>query len=226
VVGSARPLSVRSPSAPLTETQLEQFEWFNPLFTYTELRGDDDPDAELIPQLVRKCVFPEVTRRLRDCWDITSSKQTARAVALFDECVQFAAEGDDEVALPELVTAALACLERGLSEHAPEVFVPSEQLPRWYASAARYRLLWRSCKIASCAAMLDERVPDKQLQDLVLGSIYATRIAPHLRSPRIDTSELAVVESFVASLPARWLDAGMPPMLVGLRDALGPRAPA
>eukprot|EP00927_Polykrikos_kofoidii_P072783 TRINITY_DN68878_c0_g1_i1.p1 TRINITY_DN68878_c0_g1~~TRINITY_DN68878_c0_g1_i1.p1 ORF type:complete len:1008 (-),score=202.50 TRINITY_DN68878_c0_g1_i1:123-2933(-) len=233
------------PREPITGTQFEEFEWFGELASFSELRGEDDPDGSLVPTLVRRFVFPEVARRLRDCWDVTSASQSLRIAALFDECLLFEEDVQPDQGLSDgvavdgsavdnisgdrkfsdLVKWALRRLEKGLEEHAPEVFVPLEALPRWYASAARWRLLWRSCKIAHCAMILDERLPDEHLQRLVLGAIFGTRVAPHLRSPRTDVGEMALLERFVALLPRRWLDGGLPPALAPLRDALGPRAP-
>merc|ERR1712187_452721 len=66
----------------------------------------------------------------------------------------------------------------------------------------------------------------EQLSHLILNSVFSTRIAPHLRSPRTDIDELRLVDRFVTSLPRRWLDQGLPPALAPLRDALGPRATA
>eukprot|EP00929_Paragymnodinium_shiwhaense_P061948 TRINITY_DN30938_c0_g1_i1.p1 TRINITY_DN30938_c0_g1~~TRINITY_DN30938_c0_g1_i1.p1 ORF type:complete len:834 (+),score=230.02 TRINITY_DN30938_c0_g1_i1:97-2598(+) len=210
---------------PTYGTQLEDFDWFSDLASFTEMRGDDDPDAELVPQMIQKCVFPEVTRRLRDCWDVTSATQSERVALLLDECIMF--ETDEENAnFGELLKAARERLEQGLSEHAPEVFVAAgPPLERWYASSARWRLLWRSCKIARCAMMLDGRLPDNVLQYVVLSAVWATRIAPHLKSPRTERGEMALVEKFVALLPAKWLQAGLPSVLAPLRDVLGPRAP-
>lgn len=206
--------------------QLEDFDWFGDLATFTEMRGDDDPDGELVPKLIQKCVFPEVSRRIRDCWDVTSAAQSERVAGLLDECLLF--ETDEENAnFGDLLKAARERLEQGLAEHAPEVFVPAgAALQRWYTSSARWRLLWRSCKIARCAMLLDGRLPDNVLQFVVLSAVWGTRIAPHLKGPRSDPAEMALVEKFVALLPRRWLDAGLPSMLVPLRDVLGPRAPS
>ncbi|CAK0810693.1 unnamed protein product, partial [Prorocentrum cordatum] len=77
-------------------------------------------------------------------------------------------------------------------------------LERWYASGARRRLLWRSCKIARCALHLDGRLPDARLVQLVLHQVFERRVAPHLRAPRLDKGEMAVVERFVAGLPDKW----------------------
>lgn len=212
------------PQAPVVGTQLESFDWFSDLAAFTELRGEDDPDGELVPQLVRRSIFPEVTRRLRECWDVTSARQTSRAVALIDECLLFDSDQSGE-SLAELFAAAKQRLETGLAEHAPEVFVAAASLQRWYASSARQRLMWRACKIARCALMLDERLPDVALRELVLGGVFATRLAPHLRAPRLDVGEMALLDRFVGLLPRRWLDGGLPPVLAPLRDALGPHAP-
>merc|ERR1712232_678845 len=106
-----------------------------------------------------------------------------------------------------------------------EVFVTADALAGWYTSTARRRLLWRSCKIAHCALKLEGRLPDGRLSHLVLTQVFASRIAPHLRAPRLDIFEMAVIERFVDSLPGRWLEAGLPQVFVPLRDVLGPRAP-
>lgn len=204
--------------------QFESFSWFDDLAAFTELMGDDDPDAELVPKLMQKCLFPDVLRRIKDCWDITSARHSERIVSLLDECLLF--EVDEGAAQYTcLLEATARRLEKGLAEHAPEVFVPNENLPKWYASPGRLRLLWRSCKIAKCAMLFDQRLPDAQISRLILSSIYATRIAPHLRAPRTDPAELQLIEQFVSLLPERWLKPGLPPTLVPLRDALGPRAP-
>lgn len=216
---------VWGPQAAVLGTQLESFDWFDDLAKFTELMGeDDDPDRNLVPELVRKCVFPEVIRRIKECWDVTSLKQSARVASLMDECLLFEEE-QSTTAFAGLLSAAMERLEDGLSLYAPEVFVASDVLSKWYSSPARYKMLWRSCKIAHCALQLDGRVSDAELLRFVLTRIYTARIAPHLKAPRLDAAELAVVEKFVAALPQRWLENGLPTILAPLRDALGPRAP-
>lgn len=212
------------PCNSVTNTQLESFDWFADLADFTELFGDDDPDGELVPKLVKKCIFPEVERRLRDCWDITSLKQSTRVAALLDECVLFESDQGESV-FSRLVDAAIQRLETSLAALVPEVFVSADVLAKWYESSARMRLLWQSCKIACCALQLDGRLPEEKLSHFVLTAIFATRIAPHVRALRLYPKELAVIDRFVAALPQRWLEKGLPNMLVPLRDALGPRAP-
>merc|ERR1719401_2758829 len=73
--------------------------------------------------------------------------------------------------------------------------------------------------------LFDQRLPTEQLARFVLSNIFATRIAPHLRSPRLDSREMILIEQFTSLLPESWLEHGLPPPLVSLRDALGPRAP-
>lgn len=213
------------PRRPVAAAQLESFEWFDELSGFTELLGESDPDAELVPQLVQRCVFPEVARRLRDCWDVTSAPQSERVAQLLDECLLFETDESSSSSFSGLLDVAVQRLERGLAELAPEVFVAAPEMQRWYASGARWRLLWRSCKIAQCAVQLEGRVPDERLAPLVLGAVFGTRVAPHLRAPRLEGAEMELVEQFVGLLPYRWLAHGMPPSLASLRDALGPRAP-
>mmetsp|Transcript_156415 Transcript_156415/g.501809 ORF Transcript_156415/g.501809 Transcript_156415/m.501809 type:complete len:830 (-) Transcript_156415:59-2548(-) len=213
------------PRRPVAAAQLESFEWFDELSGFTELLGEADPDAELVPQLVQRCVFPEVARRLRDCWDVTSAPQSERVAQLLDECLLFETDESSSSSFSGLLDAAVQRLERGLAELAPEVFVAAPEMQRWYASGARWRLLWRSCKIAQCAVKLEGRVPDERLGPLVLGAVFGTRMAPHLRAPRLEGAEMELVEQFVGLLPQRWLAHGVPPSLASLRDALGPRAP-
>eukprot|EP00931_Biecheleriopsis_adriatica_P065418 TRINITY_DN39947_c0_g1_i1.p1 TRINITY_DN39947_c0_g1~~TRINITY_DN39947_c0_g1_i1.p1 ORF type:complete len:806 (-),score=204.30 TRINITY_DN39947_c0_g1_i1:149-2566(-) len=213
------------PKKALLSTQLESFDWFEEMASFTELMGDDDPDAELVPKLVQQCIFPDVSRRIRNSWDVTSLQQSQRVAALLDECLLFEIDQTAST-FAGLLESALERLSKGLEEHAPEVFVPNEALPKWYTSSARSRLLWRSCKIAHCACQLEGRLPDDQLAQVVLSKIFATRIAPHLKAPRLDPMEMAVIERFVDSLPERWLERGVPPMLAPIREALGPRAPS
>lgn len=205
--------------------QLEGFDWFGDLAAFTELFAGDDPDADLVPQIVQKCIFPEVSRRIRECWDITSARQSTRVAELLDECLLFEVD-EDASSFAGLLEATAGRLEQGLAEHVPEVFVSSDKVAKWYASGARRTYLWRSCKIAHCALLLEGRLPDSQLSQLVLTGVFSTRLAPHLRAPRLDPEELAVLERFAAALPERWLKQGLPLALGAVRDALGPRAPA
>ncbi|CAE7494010.1 Gcfc2 [Symbiodinium pilosum] len=220
----ARSEDTFGPRKAITSTQLESFDWFEDMAAFTELLGDDDPDGELVPKIVQQCIFPEVGRRLRQCWDVTSMTQSQRAAALLDECLLFEV-GDGAEAFGELAEAAIERLRTGLREFAPEVFVPAPQVTTWYASAARKRLLRRSCKIAACACQLQGRVPDEKLAPVILQDIFAMRIAPHLQAPRLRPEEMAIVETFVNVLPERWFENGLPPPLRPLRDVLGPRAP-
>ncbi|CAE7202509.1 Gcfc2 [Symbiodinium natans] len=212
------------PRKAITSTQLESFDWFEDMAAFTELLGDDDPDGELVPKIVQQCIFPEVARRLRGCWDVTSMSQSQRAAALLDECLLFEV-GEAAEAFGELAEAAVERLRAGLRDFAPEVFVPAPQVTAWYASAARKRLLRRSCKIAACAAQLEGRIPDEKLAPVLLQDIFTTRIAPHLQAPRLRPEEMAIVETFVDVLPERWFENGLPQSLRPLRDVLGPRAP-
>merc|ERR1719387_1992487 len=50
------------PRAPEFEPTLEKFTWFDKLAEFSELAGDTDPDADLVPCVVRRYVFPEVKR--------------------------------------------------------------------------------------------------------------------------------------------------------------------
>ncbi|CAK9096846.1 unnamed protein product [Durusdinium trenchii] len=210
------------PRKALTTTQLEAFDWFEDLAAFTEMMGDDDPDGELVPKIVQKCIFPEVARRLRQCWDVTCIEQSKRAAALLDECLLF--EVGEDGAFNELLLAALERLRVCLRQFAPEVFVPAHLVSSWYASPVRKRLLWRCCKIAACAAHLEGRVADEQLAPLVLREIFALRMAPHLQGPRLHLEEMDLLERFIEALPERWLDP-LPAALSPLRDCLGPRAP-
>merc|ERR1712048_104010 len=163
------------------------------------------------------------SRRLRECWDITSARQSARVVALLDECALF----DTDPAASSytgLLQEATHRLEKGLSDHAPQLFVANENILAWYASSARLQFLWRSCKIAHCALLLEGRLPDEWLSQLVLTEVFTNRMAPHLRAPRTNLEEMAIIERFVTSLPGRWFDAGLPAAMASLRDVLGPRA--
>ena len=210
------------PRKALTTTQLEAFDWFEEMASFTELLGDDDPDGELVPKIVQKCIFPEVSRRLRSCWDCTSVEQSKRAAALLDECLLF--EVGEAGAFNDLLLAALERLRHCLHQFAPEVFIPADLVPTWYMSPVRKRLLWRSCKIAHCAALLEGRIADEHLAPLLLNEIFATRIAPHLQGPRLHVEEMDLLERFVSILPERWL-APLPSALAPVRDVLGPRAP-
>lgn len=212
------------PRKAITSTQLETFDWFEDMAAFTELLGDDDPDGELVPKIVQQCIFPEVARRLRHCWDVTSMPQSQRAAALLDECLLFEV-GEGAEAFGELAEAAVERLRAGLRTLAPEVFVQAAQVTTWYASAARKRLLRRSCKIATCAVQLEGRIPDEKLAPIILQDIFTTRLAPHLQAPRLRPEEMDLVERFVDALPDRWFENGLPQALRPLRDVLGPRAP-
>jgi hypothetical protein len=212
--------------------ELEKFSWFQILADFTEHFGEQDPDAELLPALVQTSVFPEVARRIRDCWDVCSLKQTERVAAMLDECLLFDNSGEDcaesQMAFNVLVRAALDSLDRGLARSAPEVFVEMSKIASWNESSARQRLLWRYCKVARCSCLLSEQLPQERLSLFVLCDIFQVRLWPHLcaREPRLHSDDMAIIEEFSKALPQRWFTAGMPSALAPLRDALGPRAPA
>jgi len=213
------------PRRSSTTSQLDDFEWFADLSSYTELDGDDDVDADLVPQLIQKYVIPEIARRARDCWDVTSSRQSSAMAKLIDECLLFESDTGESSAFGSLVNDIFERLGRGLEDLAPEVFVAASNMSRWYASEGRWRLLWRCCKIAKCAMKLQGRLPDAKLAPYVLTNIFHTRIAPHLRALRLEQQEMDLVEQFIDLLPSAWLARGLPPTLQALCDQLGPRAP-
>merc|ERR1711904_583180 len=87
--GPAGKSQMWGPKAPEFGATLGNFPWFDRLADFSELLGSADPDVDLVPSVVRGCVFPEVKRRLLNCWDVTSSVQSTAVVALLDECLLF-----------------------------------------------------------------------------------------------------------------------------------------
>eukprot|EP00746_Dinoflagellata_sp_MGD_P006481 gnl/MRDRNA2_/MRDRNA2_112699_c0_seq1.p1 gnl/MRDRNA2_/MRDRNA2_112699_c0~~gnl/MRDRNA2_/MRDRNA2_112699_c0_seq1.p1 ORF type:complete len:811 (+),score=237.42 gnl/MRDRNA2_/MRDRNA2_112699_c0_seq1:65-2497(+) len=210
------------PRVPEFEPTLEKFTWFDKLAEFSEVAGDTDPDADLVPCVVRRYVFPEVKRRLLDCWDVSSRSQTEAVVALLDECLLFESEEKTAESFAELLTAVHQRLEEGIAALVPQALFGDD---RWWPSHARMRLLWRACKIADNALLLDERLPDETLAAVLITSLLAQRILPAIKAPRVDLGELEVIEFVIGLIPSKCFENGLPPALAPLRVALGPKAP-
>eukprot|EP00752_Nemacystus_decipiens_P001258 g1256.t1 len=170
------------------EGVLERFEWYRRLFDFSgdipppESAGygpDEDPDQNLVPQLVEKVALPLVAERLSTAYDAMSRRQTACLVSAVSEILVY---DPAEESLKTLLGAAREAFQvavRNLCVPVIGTCVTSS------GRAAAIRLVRlqasRGLKLLrNCLAWRDLLSPES-LVPLALGDLVAKRLVPALR---------------------------------------------
>eukprot|EP00903_Cladosiphon_okamuranus_P007275 g7051.t1 len=167
---------------------LERFEWYRRLFDFSgdipppESAGygpDEDPDQNLVPQLVEKVALPLVAERLSAAYDAMSRQQTACLVSAVSEILVY---DPAEESLKTLLGAAREALQAAVRSLCIPV-IGACGTPSGRAAAIRLVRLQasRGLKLLrNCLAWRDLLSPES-LVPLALGDLVAKRLVPALR---------------------------------------------
>ncbi|CAM9801776.1 unnamed protein product [Scytosiphon promiscuus] len=174
------------------EGVLERFEWYRRLFDFSgdipppESAGygpDEDPDQNLVPQLVEKVALPLVAERISTAYDAMSRRQTACLVSAVSEILVY---DPAEESLKTLLGSARDALQACGFVAVQNICVPligSCPTPMGRTAAVRLVRL-QACRLLkllrNCLAWRDLLSPESLLP-LALGDLVAKRLVPALR---------------------------------------------
>ena len=192
--------------------QLQTMPWYAKLADYG-MFGDvkeDDPDLDLVPQVVEKIVAPFVTDILANLWNPASAQQNDAACAL---AAAVAAHTDATRPNPTAMrSAALTKFANAANAGAKGPAVPGsagsaggKASPAW---AFWERQWWRALKLLQAMAKWRGILDASQLRDLADTHI-ADHVTPFLRSelasePARPATALNMARALASSMPPAW----------------------
>ncbi|CAM9801956.1 unnamed protein product, partial [Ectocarpus sp. 12 AP-2014] len=170
------------------EGALERFEWYRRLFDFSGdippphsagYGADEDPDQNLVPQLVEKVALPLVAERLSTAYDAMSRRQTACLVSTVSEILVY---DPTEESLKTLLSSAMRALQAAVQNVCVPLIGASTTLGGRAAAVRLVRIqASRGLKLLrNCLAWRDLLSPES-LVPLALGDLVAKRLVPALR---------------------------------------------
>ncbi len=212
------------PVRPSIHAGFDWQSWYQELFDYgmpADAADADpsDPDADLLPRLVRKLVLPLASHALQHVWNPFSRRQSAAAAAVLEDLMVYVPPEDE--GLQQSVRGVMARLEAAVAA------VP---LPPWppaaLAASRRARLFLarrfgKAVRLLAAAAAFRGVLPAAPLRRLLLEQLVAQQLVPHVRAAAAVPSLAAErAERLLGALPQEWLAGAAPKALEGLRELL------
>jgi len=219
--------------APLgsSSSSFDQHEWYRLLFDYgmhpengshavggKGLAGEN-PDADLVPRLVRSLVLPMAERLLESVWDPRSARQSKAAANLLEDLLIY---------VPADNTVLLRVMK--LVESRLEDIVAVTKVPSWppAALAASRRatafLAWqfnRAIRLLKSICSFSDVLPVSFVRCLALEQLAVRHLLPHVRSAAADPGLVASRAARVLDpLPQGWFIGGPPQGMESLVELL------
>ncbi|MQM05415.1 hypothetical protein Taro_038224 [Colocasia esculenta] len=182
--------------------------WHDQLFVYGLQENEEnfdpnDPDANLIPELVEQVALPILHHEIKYCWDILSTRMTKNAVFATNLVINYLQPSSKK--LGDLVGEVCGRLAEA---------VENLNVPTWSsfiiravpdaAHVAAYRF-GRSIRLLRNICLWKDVLASSILEELALDALLTRKLLPHLRSvmPSIHDA-ITRTERVVASLSGVW----------------------
>ncbi len=220
-------------SGPSREQQLregvhkgfDKQQWYEVLFDYgigsnnaAAPMAEDDPDGELVPQLVRKLVLPVALNMLQRCWDPSNLAQTKAAAALLGDLFVYIPAEEEK--MQEVMASVVSTLEKAVSEVSVPPWPSAVASASKLAGAVQYRRFRQALRLIHGLACFEGLLSRALLLRLAVAGLAVQQCLPYLRAalatPGGSAYPLAVarLEAVAAAVPAEWF-AGGPPREAG-----------
>ncbi len=233
------PLSIPAMLAPYVRLELlawdplhsgqpafDQHAWYEQLFDYgmasevsagAAAPSPDDPDLDLVPQLVKKMVLPLVMHLVSRCWLPARAQQTKVVAALLGDLLVYVPPEDERMV--ELLALVKGSLEEAVAAatvpHWPLAVTAAYPVAEAVAAVAFKRVLQLLQGLGSFEGLLAR----SWLQPLALGKLLQGQLLPHLRAATGDLPmAVARAEAVVQSLCLEWFAQGVPVAAAGLLE--------
>ncbi|KAL4451797.1 hypothetical protein ABPG75_007459 [Micractinium tetrahymenae] len=197
------------------DTGFDSHHWYQQLFDYgmpqdPSLLDPNDPDANLVPQLVQKLVLPLAKQLLTSVWSPYSRRQSRAAAAMLADLLVYVPA--EEEALVELVALVQGKLEAAVEGLALPAWPPAALAASRRAALHLARRFGRGLRLLAGTCAFDGSLPRAALQRLALDKLVAARLLPYARAAAGDPSLAADrVSRIVDALPADWFRPSAPP---------------
>lgn len=218
---------------PTAAAAFDHQPWFQQLFDYgllpsthaaqggqpDAMMGRDDPDGQLIPQLVRRVVLPKVALAVAHAWRPDRRRHSQRLAAVLRELGSFLEPqaGEPGGAHPLLALHAAVAAKLVEAAHAAQVpawhphatCVAGKHAGRVAASAAA-----RATRLLASVGAFEGTLPRAALQAPALDALLARQLVPHLRALMQHAAGWAACARRLLraalALPACWTQEGLP----------------
>ncbi|KAL4419512.1 hypothetical protein ABPG77_002298 [Micractinium sp. CCAP 211/92] len=197
------------------DTGFDSHQWYQQLFDYgmpqdPSLLDPNDPDANLVPQLVQKLVLPMAKQLLTAVWSPYSRRQSRAAAAMLADLMVYVPA--EEEALVELVAMVQGKLEAAVEGLALPAWPPAALAASRRAALHLARRFGRGLRLLAGVCAFDGSLPRAALQRLALDKLVAARLLPYARAAAGNPPLAADrVSRIVGALPAEWFRPSAPP---------------
>lgn len=186
--------------------------WHEQLFDYgmkNEAGGgeaEEEPDADVVPQLVKKLITPLVAHLVSNCWQVGDRQQSQAVATMVGDLLVYVSP--DTPAVQGIIDSVRKQLEAAAAATTvppwPSVVVAVSPV----AEAVLSRRMRAALRMMHAVAAFEGLLPRGLLVTLSLGQL-AGQLLPYLRSA---LSQLPVAvartEAVVGALPAAWFASG------------------
>ncbi len=202
----------------------DEQQWFQDLFDFGVVSPDaaagngdasgahalsaDDPDAQLIPQLVAKVALPRVIHAVEKAWRPERRRQSARLAAVLRELAAFLPPDDAALlALHAAVAAKLVAAAGAVrvpAWHPGAVRLAGDDAQRLAASAAA-----RATRLLAAIGYFEGALPRAALHAPALDTLLSRALVPHIRALAQHPTGVAAAARrtlrVAEVLPASWI---------------------
>ncbi|KAG2423252.1 hypothetical protein HYH02_015353 [Chlamydomonas schloesseri] len=201
-------------------------EWYTELFEYgmaadgdaAAAVSDDDPDSELVPQLVRKLVLPLALHWIDRCWDVRSVPQTRAVAALAAELLVYVPA--EEERMVELLGGVRGALEVAAEAAALPPWPPAVLAASPTAARVAFHRFRCALRLLHCVSAFEGLLARGLLVGLALGKLVAGSLMPYLRGAAAGAGlgggegmglAVSTSEAVAAALHPDWFAGGAAP---------------
>eukprot|EP00123_Amoebidium_parasiticum_P017284 comp23785_c1_seq1/m.41275 comp23785_c1_seq1/g.41275 ORF comp23785_c1_seq1/g.41275 comp23785_c1_seq1/m.41275 type:complete len:825 (-) comp23785_c1_seq1:161-2635(-) len=186
-------------------TDFEHQEWFTELLTYGQPCPDDDPDCNLVLDLMQRVLMPKLTGLARHCFDPLSARQTRRLKDMLGRLEDYPIMEQTNKAAQSLMGAITDRLAQSLQEDIVVPLIPKDKREDPACGAIVHRLIWQAIKFVENACQLCAWLPIVRLQDIVIEGVLNPHLLPVLAAQGPSKTTLNMVERLHGCLPPAWL---------------------
>ncbi|GIL59704.1 hypothetical protein Vafri_14431, partial [Volvox africanus] len=199
-------------------------EWYGQLFEYgintadgAAAMTDDDPDSELVPQLVRKLLLPLALHWIERCWDVRNGPHTRAVAALAAELLVYVPA--EEERMVELLSVIRGSLEAAVEACTLPPWPPAVLACSPLAARVLFRRFRAALRLLHAVSAFEGFLARGLLTGLALGRLVSGQLMPYLRAAATGAGgeagglrlAVATVEAVAAGLHQDWFKAGPVP---------------
>eukprot|EP00958_Prasinococcus_capsulatus_P026959 scaffold5101_cov403-Prasinococcus_capsulatus_cf.AAC.1 len=164
----------------------------------------EDPDANLVPEIIETVVLPLVGHAVRHSWDVTSPSQSQSLAAVVAELMVYLGDGEDGLkeSVKELIDQAVQALRAAQKRMIVRCWPPTVTAHAENARLFAEESLGRAIRLVSSISQWDKVVPIETLEAM-LGDLLPRCIMPtlHVLAASNPVHALSVMLRVVRALP-------------------------